>query len=398
MSEQVKIAVITDGTPISPDVLGTGMCRINTQLFNSLSDNIKIIATTNLGGIYNINDIDKNLRSRCILIDLPKPIRTTSKVASRFSELFRSENIALNLKLSSLLSEFSNQSIDWLFCPCGVDPSALGRAIYLAQKTNLPLAVYLVDDFIDGAILSGNKRHLKIARKYFSKWLSQIDKIFVISEGFQQHLKENYKVDSVVLPLPYSSGAILRDSSLTQKDQVLYLGGLSHFYVDGLKHVAQAIHSINQESVRKISLRIASSANLSYVKSLLGDYDFIHCEPCKTLEDVRREVASSVICFAPYSFDSKYRTMVSTSFPSKIMDYLVAGKFILVYGPDYSSSASYFNCHHLPEVVTTENVDLLKQIILQQVLYPQDHSKSYINLLASHHSYEVISKQLLSNL
>lgn len=399
MSNHLKIVVITDGTPISESLLGTGMCRVNTQLFLALSHNIEIIASTTLGGRYIIDDIDPQIKDRTILIDLPKPIRTVAKVIGRFSEVLRSENLAFQLKLPQILKEIHEKSVDWIFCPCGVDPSALGRAVHLAQKANLPLAVYLVDDFMDGAILSGNQRHLRIAEQNVHYWLSKVDKVFVISEGFRQQLKRIYNIDSTVLLLPYSLPDISEDAQKLMKKQVLYLGGLSHFYIDGLRQVAQAINVINQETGNCIVLRIVTQASNNYIKSLLGDYDFIQCDSsCNSAEDVRKEVSLSSVCFAPYSFQNKFRTMVSTSFPSKTMDYLAAGKFILVYGPDYSSSVNYFKDNYLPEVLITEDTELLQQMISKQISDPKDYSENYKFSLQEYHSYSKIANTVLSNL
>jgi hypothetical protein len=398
MTENLKLAVFTDAPPISESVLGAGMCRVNTQLFRALSGQIEVIFSSTLGGNYNIDDIDRSLKNRAILIDLPKPLRLISKAAGRFIAPLRSDNISFKLQLPKILREIEKKSVNWLFCPCGVDPSALGRGFQLAQHSGLPLAIYLVDDFLDGAVLSGNKRYLNIAQQYVPYWLKKTDKIFVISQGLRQHLKKKYDVDSVVLPLPYLLPKILGHEKMEAKKQVVYLGGLSHFYIDGLRNLAQAIDVINQNHNQQVFLTIISGAPLSRVKSLIGNYDFIQCKDCISADDVRTEISQSAICFLPYSFHDKYRVMVSTSFPSKTMDYFAAGKFILVYGPTYSSSVKYFDEHCLPEVLSNEGLEPLIQIILNQISQPQDYASIYKNNLIKNHSYSRISELVVNNL
>jgi hypothetical protein len=398
MTEDLKLAVFTDAPPISESVLATGMCRVNTQLFLAVSDHIETIVSTTLGGTYCVDDIDHRLRDRATLIDIPKPMRLITKAAGKFIEPLRSENISFRLNLPTILKKIDEKSVNWLFCSCGVDPSVLGRGFHLAQRSGLPLAIYLVDDFLDGAILSGNKQHLAVARQSVPYWLKKVDKIFVISEGLRQHLKKKYDVESIVLPLPYAAPDSSDYEEIKIEKQVVYLGGLSHFYIDGLRQLAQAIDFINNNNKQKILLTIISGVPLSRIKSLLGDYEFIRSKSCISADAVRKEISRSAVCFLPYSFHDKYRVMVSTSFPSKMMDYLAAGRSILVYGPKYSSSVNYFNQHSLPEILSTEDPELLKQMLINKIYQPLDHTACYIASLLKHHSYSKISEIIVNNI
>jgi glycosyltransferase involved in cell wall biosynthesis len=57
------------------------------------------------------------------------------------------------------------------------------------------------------------------------------------------------------------------------------------------------------------------------------------------------------ILFLPYSFSQLARSAVETAFPSKVADYLAAGKPILVFGPKYSSLVRYAREQNFAEIV-----------------------------------------------
>jgi hypothetical protein len=104
------------------------------------------------------------------------------------------------------------------------------------------------------------------------------------------------------------------------------------------------------------------------------------------------------MCFAPYSFQENSKVMVSTSFPCKMMDYLAASKFILVYGPKYSSSVQYFKEHGLSQVLFEEDLEALQNTIMNQINTPIDYSKTYQKVLRTNHSYVSVSNVIVKSL
>jgi hypothetical protein len=67
--------------------------------------------------------------------------------------------------------------------------------------------------------------------------------------------------------------------------------------------------------------------------------------------------------FLPYSFLEIARQAVETAFPSKIADYLAAGKPILVFGPQYSSLVRYAREQGFAEIVQEFSPRALAQSI-----------------------------------
>ena len=344
---------------------------------------------------YSIRDVPKEFQNKCDIKTLPA---TLSKVSKRILPNLFYENLTLKNRLPKIVRELKKTQSNWLFSPCGVNPNSLGRAYQISQASGLPLAVYLVDDFLSGAILAGHKENFKIAQENISFWLQKVDRIFVISEGLRQRIWELYQLDSIVLPLPYEITDIsFPNSSELSKQQIIFVGSLSHFYLDGLRDIANVIDSINKQGSNSLKLRL-TSCDIKSVKKNIGNFDFIECQPCTTAKDLSREIASSLLAFAPYSFDEKYRVMVSSSFPSKMLDYLTASKFILTYAPQYSTSVNYFEKYNLPKNLHESNLDKMKHIIMEQLIYQKNYSQKYQETVRKLHSFSNISKIIISSI
>ena len=298
--------------------------------------------------------------------------------------------------LPNLVKRLRETEVNWIFCPCGADPKILHKGFQLAQSSGLSLSVYLVDDFLESAILSKNQENLRIAQEKVPYWLSKADRIFVISEGLRQLLLERYKLDSVVLPLPYELSQDSVNSELVgEPNQIMFVGSLSHFYVDGIKQLAKILDEINQTFNISITLRL-TSCTIDYANQIIGNFQCLRCKPCLTMVELYQEIASSLFCFAPYSFDKKHEIMVKTSFPSKTMDYLAHAKLIVLYAPTYSSSAQYFAEKGLS--VCVNNPKELREIVINQIKHKLNYTEQYHLVLNQFHSLEFIRDNIINNL
>jgi len=99
-------------------------------------------------------------------------------------------------------------------------------------------------------------------------------------------------------------------------------------------------------------------------------------------------LANADILFLPYSFSPGARKAVETAFPSKIADYLAAGKPILVLGPKYSSLVRYAREQGFAEIVEEFSSSTLARTIRKIAVSPVDRetlaAKGAEVLLANH--------------
>jgi hypothetical protein len=151
--------------------------------------------------------------------------------------------------------------------------------------------------------------------------------------------------------------------------------------------MARTIDALNREKGTQLRLRLTLPGQ-DEARRILGDYPCVCCDSLRDAAALARAVETSLVCYAPYAFDPKYAAMVTCSFPSKLMDYLCHGKFVLVHSPDYGSAARYFHEHALPAVITELSEAALKAALLAQLHSPQDHHALYQATLKKNHSYE----------
>lgn len=395
MSILPRIAILTEDLPVKENVYASGMNKVNNRLFKSINNYITIIFSSTNSNMTNIKFVDGLFKNKILIHSINDKIPILVK---KIINKIVNSNIMFILKLPYMRYKLNKSKANWLFCPCGVDPKGLKKSVILSKYCNIPLAVYLVDDFLSGAILSNNKKNVKIAEKNVKIFLRHCSKIFVISKGFKKRIELLYGVDSTVLPLPYELPKVTEiKKEIKVKEQIMFVGSISHFYIEGLKDMAETIETINKNENVDLKFRFTQK-NEEHVKSLVGNYNCIVSKPYDESKELYEALSNSLICFAPYSFDLKFKEMVSTSFPSKMLDYLSMAKMILVYSPKYSTSIQYFEENNLIKSIIVRDKQYLYNAILSQIKNTEDYSDTYRNAVKSVHSFEVIKTIIINEL
>ena len=326
-------------------------------------------------------DVHPELRSKVLLLSskkyLPKfIIRRLNCDYNLEKELIKKKDVIKNIIGSS--------DARWLFCPCGVNPLFLKRAYEISEYNNLKTAFYFVDDIEDSCMLSGDKNKIRICSKYMDGWMKKADKIFSISYGLKNAIKKRYGVDSIVLPLSYEINKKYKLHVTDMKNQIIFVGSPGHFYIEGLKKLIGIVDQINDQYNYNITFRL-TMFDQETIKTLFGEHDFIRSGILDSKAKLVHEISSSLFCVAPYSFKNEYKNMVSTSFPSKLLEYLCYAKAILIISPDYSSSVQYFKLHELEKVITIDDRNIIKNAILEQYKERNDYSNKYQSIIEDVH-------------
>lgn len=386
----MKIAIYTDDAPIAEDKLASGMNRVNTRLFTAINDNVSVIITSFQHRDFDFNDLDPILSKKTRFLSINKLlmefIRKTNKLLSKIFPI--NIDILFNISKRNIVNILNNSNSDILFVPLGSNIRAYSRAIELSKETNLPLAVYIVDEFLDAAILSEDKYGKQTCEKYLQEYLEHTKTIFVISPGMKKYLKTSYGVESIVLNLPFEKKYNVEEDTIMQ---ILFLGNISHFYLDGLVELLDLVTEYNNKNEMKLILRLTSN----FLPTRLQKYEsIIKYEKINGDENLAKEINRSLFCYIPYSFDKKYKIMVSTSFPSKTLECLSYAKRIVVYGPSYCSVVKYFEDNKINDKTTYLNYTYLRDKVINQY----DFSTIYKKNLEKNHNFRSIQKKLLGAL
>jgi hypothetical protein len=175
------------------------------------------------------------------------------------------------------------------------------------------------------------------------------------------------------------------------------MGSINFLYAACLRDLFRAVDQVRQSSGVDLRVRLMTVSSDLMVAEYLGDLPpFVISAPARNAEDLAAEIASSLFTFLPYSFDEQEKAMVSTSFPSKALEYLAYARSIVVYGPQYGVATKLFLETDMPSVVTSP--DELEESLTSHLKAWPDHSVIYRAYLTQAHSLDAARRTLCGDL
>lgn len=223
---------------------------------------------------------------------------------------------------------------------------------WAARWTGLPFDVYLVDDLEESARQSRQPWLASLTRRVEPRILRRADRVFTISPGYVEHLWAKYRVRAEWLPVAIPRLDVgHRPYRPEQPDirTITFIGAVNALYLDALKDALQVIEQWNAAgNPFRIRLSLLTYSNLGFLERELGRHGHLELRFRPSSQEFKQQLLNSWALFLPCSFAEEMRVMVSTSFPTKLVDMLPAGRPILVYGPPYASVLEYFAANKLP--------------------------------------------------
>jgi hypothetical protein len=233
-----------------------------------------------------------------------------------------------------------------IFAFFAANPWFLVVSRLIAWRTKLPLDVYLVDDLEESCRLIGKPFLARFVRWLEPRMLKGADRVFVISPGFVEHMKKKYDVDAEWLPIPFPTQRLVYQPFSPPEQGVrtiAYIGAVNPLYLSALIDLLKVVQEWNSRGKSfKIKVLLLSYLEQETLEKLLGHLSHWELRFRLSTKDCRKILRDSWVIFLPYSFEESVRTMVSTSFPSRLAECLTAGRPLLVYGPPYASLPRYF--------------------------------------------------------
>jgi hypothetical protein len=278
--------------------------------------------------------------------------------------------ILFTLYLPLLLRKLHCQKVQRVFVLAGADAWFLIQLRIFQCFSSLSIDLYLVDE-IENWVKRQDRHPLKsVARPLLESTLKASDRLFAISPGFTEHLYEQYGLRATWLPLPSATppAAYVPLQDAPQDAHYLtFLGSFSFLYRSALEQIYETLSTLNQslkEGDKPWKLQVLTFSNGSDFLQNLADSRWIEIRQGLSDSACEEMLRSSMACLLPYSFEPSERTMVSTSFSCKILDYLKSGRPILTYGPADASLPRFFKEQGWPLSATTrsELFDVLKSL------------------------------------
>lgn len=208
-------------------------------------------------------------------------------------------------------------SLDFLLC-----------SLVLGKVVNAPVFVYLHDCVVETA---GNALETVLARKAEAWSFSKAAKVYAMS-GPMKVFYEAKGLRTEVLPHGLDP-SLERDAARPRRAGPLRVGFSGGIYETNLQAISD-LADAKERSDGLFEVHVtapAQSVGLLRSRGLYDRLDSVSTLP--TREAVLDFLSGCDLLFVPMSFESRVREDLLTVFPTKVTDYWLAGRPILVYGP-----------------------------------------------------------------
>lgn len=291
--------------------------------------------------------------------------------------------------INSLLRPFRPTRI---FALAGADIFFLPIATKLAQELQIPLDVYLVDDFLASARLNSDRLSANFAKQRELSLLGKADRVWAISPGYVEHLQITHGCPAKYLPVPMPARRVdYHPPTYDSVRRIVFAGSINPLYFDALREVYACLAKLNERGAStEFRLTIFTPSVVPDLVLRLGGSQYLDYFPDRPMNERHAALRSCYAILLPYSFLAEVKLMVSTSFSCKIGEAFASGRPILVYGPPYGSIPRHFRDNALPQVVT--DPALLREGILgiEQIDTPVTIAKYAAFAKATHDPSEVV--------
>ena len=247
-------------------------------------------------------------------------------------------------------------------------------AAYLLHRlTKLPLFVYIMDVWSEGESRIGRIGGF-IASYFEPKIVNAAHHLWMIGPQMAEYYRTRYGVaghplSNVVDVEVYArerTRAVAVRPSLNDNVRVVHTGNIYRMNDDAVRNLMGVLQDerLAEAGLHNVRLELYTGQS---VQALGESYDISPKSWLKLsyadLADIPSIQCQADILFLPMTFDASWKTMISTSFLTKLPEYLASGTPILVHAPSYATAAIYARQHDCALVVDTQDPDVLATAI-----------------------------------
>lgn len=250
--------------------------------------------------------------------------------------------------VAKIILVFRRGGFNKILAPNNMGPFFVS-AFLASSIFNIPLYSFFYDVYSE--ILT-NKFNNRMAKFFEPKIINNSHKIFVTSEAMGDYYREKYGRNSILIPHSFEDHLLIKEKSQNER-KIVFTGMISR----GDDRLECLLKAIKEMPDVKLDLYVPTKRDLNInMPNVKVDY--------ATRKEIPGILGSADILFLPrtfYSFHSE--VMMLTASPSKLGDYLGAGKPILVLAPEGSYISDYAKKHRFALVLNELNPMKLKQNI-----------------------------------
>lgn len=231
-----------------------------------------------------------------------------------------------------------------------------------AYLLRMPFSIYFFDTWEE----SQNHKLQQWAAKIFEhRLIDNADDVFVISPALKRHFDQKYKINSTTIlhPIPFTHFYPKVRYSDTKKEtyRIVYTGNISRLNSDSVIRLVQAVRETKKYNFEIAFFTGQSNKEVAYILGLEQK------DPVKIQFVSSNEIPGiqqmADILFVGLSFVGLDQTTMQTTFPTKFVEYLMAGQPILAHCPRDSFLAEYIEEWQCAELVDMPDVEAIKRAL-----------------------------------
>jgi glycosyltransferase involved in cell wall biosynthesis len=228
-------------------------------------------------------------------------------------------------------------------------------ALLAALTTRKPLAVYFMDVYVEGL-----PRGRTIAR-LIERWVARrASVVFAMSEPHAEHLARKFPRARVVeLPHPCEEDHVLPERRLPGTPSIVFTGAVYEAQADAIRRLVAALDLLPDLDPQLHLFSQTAADDLQREGIRPGKR--VHIQQATRSESRAAQRAADVL-FLPLAFEAR-RDVVVTASPSKLPEYLAAGRPILVHAPPTAYVVAYARERGFAEVVDVPDADALARAV-----------------------------------
>jgi glycosyltransferase involved in cell wall biosynthesis len=235
-----------------------------------------------------------------------------------------------------------------------------------ATELKLPFFPYMLDVWTE--LLRADSVSGQFARKWEPIILKQSSGVMCVTEAMQQHYQDKYGISSFLLPHTIAEKDFQRAPTgivqpKLENPTVLFVGTVSPVYNQDSLRVLVAACELLPKDYR---LMFCPSRNEDPLKELGISSSRVQVRYV-TREEVKRLQSEAHVLIAPLSHDNCSRDEVRMIFSTKLLEYLVSGRPIIVFAPEESYHIASVRKEGWGYPVTRNSPEALAEAIVKVV-------------------------------